>query len=101
MRIKIVTDDVEINDRILNIIQDKIDKGLEKYLPSLNEDIKKATVTIQKRSRWGYKIKFNMWLPKKEHIFAEEEGDDLLETFTRLREDLEKQLKKYREKLKS
>ena len=101
MKIQVVTENFELGDRTLSIIQHKIDKDLEKYLPSFNKDIKQARVKIEKRTRWGYKVSFNMWLPRKEHIFAEETGEDLLVTFTKLREEVKKQLKKYLEKIKS
>ncbi|MBD3208456.1 MAG: hypothetical protein GF370_03305 [Candidatus Nealsonbacteria bacterium] len=101
MKIQVVTENFELGERVLNIIQDKLNEGLEKYLPSFDEDIKQARVKIEKRTRWGYKVSFNMWLPRKEHIFAEETGEDLMAAVTKLREAAEKQIKKYLEEIKS
>jgi len=101
MKIQVVAENFELGERVLDIIQDKLNEGLEKYLPSLDEDIKQAQVKIEKRTRWGYKVSFNMWLPRKEHIFAEETGEDLMTAIIKLREAVEKQLKKYLEEIKS
>lgn len=93
MRIKIIGDNLEINDQIRDLVEKKIAKGLEKYLPELNNEIKTADMTISKHSRWGYKINFDMRLPQKQQLYAEARNEDLQTTLVELREKLETQAK--------
>jgi ribosomal subunit interface protein len=98
MNIQIIGDNIKIDERIRGIINNKIG-DLEKYLKPFAEDMKDATVKIKKRKDWGYKVNFNMWLPGKKEIFAEAKHEELLPAVVALREKLEVQIKKYRDKL--
>ncbi len=98
MNIQIIGENFKINDRIRKIVNDKIG-DLEKYLKHFEEDMKDATVKIQKRKDWGYKVNFNMWLPGKKEIFAEAKHKELTPALVSLREKLEVQIKKYKDKL--
>lgn len=101
MQIIINAENIELNDKIREYVDEKIGKELERLLGNIsNVESTKAIVTINKRSRWGYKIKFDMILPVKEHIFAEDINKDLLTCLTELREKIEIQLTKYRDKIK-
>jgi ribosomal subunit interface protein len=100
MRIKIIGDNIDINPRIRKLVIEKVGEGLEKYLPKFNQEIKTATVRIKKHSRWGYKINFDMWLPEKYHIYAEERKGRLLSTLVGLRDQLIRQIKEYKGRLK-
>jgi ribosomal subunit interface protein len=100
MRVKIIGDNLEITPRIRKLVKDKIILGLEKYLPELNQEIKTATMRIGRHSRWGYKINFDMWLPEKYQLFAETRKENLRSAFIELREQLERQAKKYRANLR-
>ena len=42
-----------------------------------------------------------MWLPGKKHIYAEEKDKLLIKCITKLREDIETQIKKYKDTMKS
>jgi len=101
MRIKIIGDNLKITPRIRKLAAEKIGRGLEKHLPPLNQEIKTATMTITKRTRWGYKVNLDMRLPENYQIFAEEKQETLLTALVKLREALEKQIKKYKERLKA
>ena len=101
MKVQIIGDNIEINEWIKNVVNDKITSDLEKYLKDFSDDIKRATVKIHKRSRWGYKVNFDMWLPGKEHIFAEAVHKDLPSAIVQLREKLERQIEEYKSELSS
>ncbi len=101
MNIQIIGDNIEINKEIKDIVNDKLATDLEKYLKNFDEDMKNATVKIMKGKAWGYKVNFNMWLPGKEHIFAETKHKNLTSAIVELREKLEIQIKKYKAELKS
>lgn len=99
MKVTITGNNVEITESVKQLVDEKINKGLDKHLKSFDPEIKTADVTLTQRTRWGYKASLDMWLPGKEHIYAEMKGKTLAEVVVNLREAIEKQLKKYREKI--
>jgi len=101
MKIQIIGADLKINKRIKKLIQEKIAIGLEKHLQNFGKDIKTATVKIYKRTRWGYRVNFDMRLPGKENIFAKASHRYLPSAIIQLREKIERQIKKYKTQLKS
>ncbi|KKP69376.1 ribosomal subunit interface protein [candidate division CPR3 bacterium GWF2_35_18] len=101
MKIIINAENIELNDQIREYIDEKIGKELNRLLNKIsNVESLSANVTINKRSRWGFKVKFDALLPIKEHIFAEAINKDLLACLTDLREKIEVQLNKYKAKIK-
>lgn len=98
MKLQIVGKNFSLNRRIKTIIARKMEDGLEDILQEFNEDIKKAIVRIEKRTRWGYQIVFSMWLPGKRHIFAEEAGKTIFFTITSLRQKIQREIKKIQSK---
>jgi len=101
MKVQIIGDNIKINRWVKNLVHDKVTIDLEKYLKDFSKDIKTATVKIKKRTRWGYKVNFNMWLPGKEHIFADATHEDLPSAIVELREKVERQIKEYKGRLSS
>lgn len=99
MQIQILTDGVEIDDKVRGLIEKKLVPKLDKYLTHFDEDAKLATIKLEKRTRWGYKVNLNMNLPGKKHIFAEVKHNDLGAAVVDLREEVERQLIEYKEKL--
>ena len=99
MTIQIFWDSLESTPENTDLITEKF-KKLEKYLKSFKEEMTHASVTIKKRPRWGYRVKFDMQLPS-EHIFAEDVSDDLTASIINTREKAERQIKHYLDKLKS
>lgn len=100
MRIKIIGDNLEITSRIRRLVRNKIARSLEKYLPKLNQEIKTATMKISQHRRWGFKVNFDMWLPEKYQIFAKSRKENLPSALVDLREQLKRQAKKYKARLK-
>ncbi len=101
MRIKLIGDNLEITDEIRQLIYNKLAEDLEKMLPELNQEIKTADMRLSKHSRWGYEVNFDLRLPEKEQLYAEVHKRSLKLAMTELREQLEGQIRKYREKLRS
>jgi ribosomal subunit interface protein len=101
MRLKINSKEVRLSVKRRKIIKDKLGKQLDKYLKYFPEEIKQASVRVEKGPRWGYKISFSMRLPKREHIFAENANKKFINAVTGLREELETQIAKYKEKIQN
>jgi len=93
-----MTDGVELNDRLESLIFQKMGK-IDQYLKNFAPDAKEATIRIEKGTNWGYVASFDMYLPGKEHVFAEEKGKQIPQTLTALQESVERQIKTYKGKL--
>ncbi len=98
MRIQIIGDGIKLNDHIRTLVDEKLGQRLDQMLQDFDEEIKTAKVRIKDHPE-GYEVSFEMWLPGKEHIFAERVSDRLTLAFTELRESVEKQLERYRGEL--
>ncbi len=100
MKVKIIGNNLKIDKYIQELVSDKIANDLEKYLKNYSQDVKNAVVKITKRKDWGYKVDFEMWLPGKKQLFADAVHEDLSSAIIELREKLERQIKKYKDKIK-
>ena len=80
------------------MINDKFVVKLDQLLPNLNNELKTAFLHIKRDKRYKtYTAKFDMVLPgHKQPFYAENSSDDLTFVITGLREQVEKQIKKYK-----
>ncbi len=98
MKIQIAWEKIEPTEQDKQMVLEKL-ASLDKLLQRFEEDLKVAEVRIMRRSRWGFRIRFDMQLPGK-HIFATEMGDELVNVVVAVREEAEIQIKEYVEKLR-
>jgi hypothetical protein len=70
MDVLISCDGLDLDAEIQEIVEERFSSKLVKYLVNFDDDLKKGSLFIKKRSRWGYKVKFDMVLPGKHGIFA-------------------------------
>lgn len=82
-----------LRDDIRLVIDDKLSKDIDKYLSRYPEDKKKAVMTLDKVDYY-FVVKFDLWLPRKKHIFAQEENKDLLTAIYKVRDEVVRQLQK-------
>ena len=99
MNIIINEQKLKISDRLRQRIQNKFDKGLEKFLRNYQEDLKVASLSIEKLARAGYQIKFDMNLPALP-INIKDTHKVLIDGVVRVRNQAKRQIKKYLEKLR-
>jgi ribosomal subunit interface protein len=96
---------VQINGVNLNIsqtIKDMIDKKLihklDQLLVNFNEELKTGFLHLEKDKYKHFKTKFDMALPGKNgHIFAQCQNIKLVSAIIGIREQLEKQIKRYKQ----
>jgi len=100
MNIIINEQKLKISDRLRQRIQTKFDRGLEKFLKNYQNDLKIASLSIQKLTRAGYEIKFDMNLPGLP-INIKDTHKVLIDGVVRVRNKAKRQIKKYLEKLRS
>ena len=99
MNLQIIADKLELDKKIYKNIKTKIADKVDRLLSKFDFDIKKATMRISKRSRWGYKINFDMMLPHRQHIYAQEIHEDLIVAIKNLQKEVLRQIERYKEKL--
>ncbi len=90
---------VIINDRFRNLVQQKFESGLGKLLTHYQEDLKIASLSIEKNTRSGYEIKFDMNLPGCP-INIKDNHKVLFIGLLRVRNQAKRQVKKFLEKLR-
>lgn len=101
MNIQVIGDNIEVDERYKQIINDKL-QGLEDFLAHFDEDMKHATVKIsQIKDKREFILNFNMWLPGKEHIYAETEDKVFQAAVSKLKDAVENQLRTYKEEIKT
>jgi len=94
MHVDLSTKNLEITEDVRKLVDETLISKVDELIEDVPEDQKVATVRIEKRPRWGYKVSFNMRLPRKKHIFAVEKDDRLQTTIVNLREQVMQQIKK-------
>jgi|GEM_PF-1682692 ribosome-associated translation inhibitor RaiA len=82
-----------ISDRLKKRIETKFETGLGKYLKHYQEDLKLASLAIEKVSRSGYEIKFDMNLPACP-IHIKDNHKVLLDGIIRVRNKANRQVRK-------
>lgn len=102
MKHQIIGDNIEITEGIKELIREHLLEPIDDLLRNFEDDIKFPTIKVFKKAKPGppgYEINFDMWLPGKFHVFAKEEDRVMIKCVTKLREDVERQIKEYRDKI--
>jgi len=90
---------MNISDRLKKRIETKFETGLGKYLKHYQEDLKVASLSIEKKTRSGYEIKFDMNLPGCP-INIKDTHKVLLDGVIRVRNQAKRQVQKFIEKMR-
>lgn len=88
-----------ISEKFKERIQTKFDQGLGNLLKNYQEDLKIASLSIEKVTRSGFEIKFDMNLPGCP-INIKDTHKVLLDGIIRVRNQAKRQIKKYLEKMR-
>lgn len=91
---------LQMSDKLKQKIETKFELGLGKLLQHYQEDLKIGSLSIEKVSRSGYEIKFDMNLPGCP-INIKDTHKVLLDGIIRVRDKAKRQIKKHLEKLRS
>ena len=99
MNIQITTENLEITPTFKKLITEKLEK-LDQLLVDFDNDQKTASVFITKDKYDQYSVNFDLHLPGKNgHLFAKNSHKNLLSAVVGIREQIEKQIKKYKDDL--
>jgi|SRR3989338_5370400 len=102
MKIIIKTKNLELTDSLDSLINKKM-KGLEKFIKVLKKDFSEIFIEIEKETKHHKKgdvfiSEAIIRLPGKS-LVAKSHGDNLLKAITQVREELEREIKKYKTKI--
>jgi ribosomal subunit interface protein len=100
MQIIINSQKVKIGEKMRAKIQSKITRGIEKYLTHYQEDLKVASLSVERFLRSGYQIKFDMNLPGAP-VNITENSRLLMDGILKVRDTAKRQLRKQLDKLRS
>jgi len=99
MNIQITTENLEITPTFKKLITEKLEK-LDQLLTDFDNDQKTASIHVTKDKYKEYTVNFDMNLPGKNgHLFAKNSHKNLLSSVVGIREQIEKQIKKYKDDL--
>ncbi len=98
MNIQINGVNLNISPKLKEMVDEKLSLKLDQLLVNFNEEIKTGFLHLEKDKYKHFKAKFDMALPGKNgHLFAQCKNIKLLSSIIGIREQLEKQIKKYKE----
>lgn len=101
MNLQIFSDSIELDEKLTKFIDERFTSKIDRLLTDFDEDMKTASLRIQKGVRWGFKVSFDLVLPGKKQIYSDETGKDLQTTILALRDEVVRQVKDYKDKLQS
>lgn len=90
---------VVISDRFRDLVKNKFETGLGKLLTHYQEDLKVASLSIEKLNKSGFEIKFDMNLPGCP-INIKDNHKILFVGLLRVRNQAKRQVKKFLEKMR-
>ncbi|MBP6989823.1 HPF/RaiA family ribosome-associated protein [Candidatus Shapirobacteria bacterium] len=97
MNIQITGDNFELSEKIKKMIDEKIGKKLDILLSTFAPEMKTADLRIERDKLKNVHLRFTMLLPGKERVFSETTHRFLKSALIDLGEQLEKQIKRYRD----
>jgi ribosomal subunit interface protein len=100
MKLIISGDNLPISQKIKDLAEKHVGQKIDKHLKNFDQGLKVAWLKITKGPRWGFSASLKIALPQK-NIFAKSQDQNLLKTLTAIRDQAIKQIKEYKEKVKT
>jgi ribosomal subunit interface protein len=98
MNIEINGVNLEITPEIRDMVDKKLGHKLDQLLVNFNKEIKTGFLHLEKDKYKHFHTKFDIALPGQDgHLFAQCENINLITAIVGIREQLEKQIKKYKQ----
>lgn len=100
MQIELVDSNVKFSDSYKARLLMKFTSVIDKYLTGMSEDLKVATLSIQKNIHGSYEMKFNMEKVPFAKIYAHHVSPDLIPGVITLRDQVKRQIRENIAKLR-
>lgn len=98
MNIEINGVNLKVSATVKAIVDNNLAKKLDQLLIKFSDEFKIGFLHLEKDKYKHFKAKFDMALPGQDgHLFAKSEHIELISAIVDLREQLEKQIKKYKQ----
>ncbi|HPT66233.1 MAG TPA: ribosome-associated translation inhibitor RaiA [Candidatus Woesebacteria bacterium] len=98
MNIQINGVNLNISQSIKHMVDKKLGRKIDQLLTNFNEEIRTGSLHIKKDKYKHFQTKFDLSLPGKDgHLFSECQNIKLVSAIVGIREQLEKQIKKYKQ----
>ena len=97
MNIQIIGDNFDVSASNKTLIDQKVASRLDKLLTRFDPDLKNASMRIIKDKSGDFFVNFDMNLPGKAHIYAQTSHKIFESALIDLSEEVEKQIKKYKD----
>lgn len=102
MNIQMIGDNIEIDERFKQIVAETFEDNIDRLLIDFQEDMKHATMKVSKiKDKDEFIVNFDMWLPGKEHVYADSMDKTFKTAIVKLRESVESQIRKYKEEIRN
>lgn len=97
MNIQITGGNVDITPALKELVDQKINQKIDPLLTNFAPEMKTATMKISRMARTGnYEVNLDMMLPGKMKIFAQTDNHRLDSALIDLRQQIERQIQKYK-----
>jgi len=100
MQIELVDSNVKFTERYKSRLFTKFTSVIDKYLKGMSEDLKVATLSVQKNIHGSYEMKFNMEKVPFAKIYVQHVSPDLLPGIVTLRDQVKRQIRENIAKLR-
>ncbi len=97
MKLQIATEGVELTPEIKSEVEKKLLRKISKYFKKSPADSVGIDLRIERNERWGFKAKCRLDIPGQ-NIYSEGSHKELFFAITSLADDLERRLRKQKEK---
>lgn len=97
MKLRLASDEIQITPELEEVIQKKLLNKISRLLKRYPEDSVSMDLVIKAGSRWGFVVKCRLDIPG-ENIHAEEKHKELEYAIVALSEELQRLLRKKKEK---
>jgi len=96
MKLDINTKNFELGKKTRSLILKKFRLIIVKHTEGISQDILSPKLRIERLKNSSFKTSFNMNLPGRKDIFAEEVDFDLIKAISSLRDQVKRQIEKIR-----
>jgi ribosomal subunit interface protein len=100
MKIKIQAINTDLTPTQREVVNTKLALKLDQLVTQTEEDLKLLHVKLEQRSDWGIKVMANLKLADKD-FHAEAREDKLTTALIEVREELERQIKEFKQKTRA
>ncbi|MFC1649557.1 HPF/RaiA family ribosome-associated protein [Patescibacteria group bacterium] len=98
MKLQINSGKIPLSGTVENLIRKNLGEDVEKHLQKFKNIDPTANVHVIKRSRFGFKVLYDLPLPGK-RIFSEEKNEDLHKAIRKLKYEVIRQIKRHKDRL--